>query len=134
MEFYLRVLSVFLEFRSSDFEYYRKKDLWQEALIEDVNKRYPGIKDAIVYKDFGTARTIRDYLNTPGGAILGYELKTPYPFAKDLKRIIPNSVTAVKGLYIASVYAMAGGFTGAMVSGGLAAKQAFRYRNKKASV
>ncbi len=113
----------------SDFEYYRKKELWEEALVEDVNKRYPGIKDAIVFKDFGTARTIRDYLNTPGGAILGYELKTPYPFDKDLKRIIPNSVTAVKGLYIASVYAMAGGFTGAMVSGGLAAKQASRYRN-----
>ncbi len=118
----------------SDFEYYRKKELWQEALVEDVNKHYPGIKDAIVYKDFGTARTMRDYLNTPGGAICGYELKTPYPFDKDFKRNIPNSATAVKGLYIASVYAMVGGFTGAMLSGGVAAKQAFGYRNKKASV
>jgi phytoene dehydrogenase-like protein len=115
----------------SEQAYYQRKALWQQALIDDVDQHYPGIKDAIIYQDFGTARTVRDYLNTPGGAIIGYELTTPYPFKGKLRDSTPSCSTAVKGLYLASAFAMAGGFSGAMTSGSFAAKQAATISTKQ---
>ncbi|MCP4629478.1 MAG: NAD(P)/FAD-dependent oxidoreductase [bacterium] len=103
----------------SDEEYYRKKEAWQEALIDHLNDQFPGIKEAIVFQEMGTARTMRDYLNTPGGCTYGFEARAPF-FRQD--RSSPR--TTVKGLYLASAFTMGGGFAGALLSGDNAAKMA----------
>lgn len=108
----------------SDTDYQAKKNAWLDAVIERLNDEWPGFANAIVQRDFATARTMHEHLGTPGGAIYGFAPNVP-------KRMLlsgpPRSPqTSIDGLWLASSYAGAGGFTGAMTSGGIAAKAALR--------
>ncbi len=93
--------------------YERHKSMWLNAYITKLDETYPGIAESIVYKEMATARTVRDYLNTPKGAVYGFAQEPPYS-----GRHRPKSKTTIKGLFLASAFASpGGGFTGAMLSG-----------------
>ena len=65
-----------------------------------------------------TAETFAHYLNTPGGSIYG--------FAPNTRGFKPIAATAIGGLYLASAFTHGGGFTGAILGGGWAARAAMR--------
>ena len=71
-----------------------------------------------------TAATMRRYLNTPGGAIYGFAPETP----TGKPTVGAGGVaTTVPGLWLASSFGGSGGFTGAMMTGMLAAQAAMRH-------
>ena len=68
-----------------------------------------------------TANTMQRFLNTPGGAVYGFAPEGP---ATEALRFAP--ATTIVGLYLASAFTFAGGFSGAMLGGAAAARAALR--------
>jgi phytoene dehydrogenase-like protein len=69
---------------------------------------------------FLNARSMRGFLNTPGGAVYGY---APTPPTRGLWAGMPRTPkTPIPNLYLASSFGGSGGFTGAMVTGADAAR------------
>jgi phytoene dehydrogenase-like protein len=101
-----------------------RKQAWTNALISDIDRHFPGIASAVIYREMATAETMRDYLNTPGGAVYGFspDITAINPFA-------PGPRTAIPGLWLASAFTSGGGFTGSMLGGAQAASQATREAN-----
>jgi all-trans-retinol 13,14-reductase len=91
-----------------------RKKSWMDRIIADLDGQFPGIAGAIVQREMSTAETFHQYLNTPSGAIYG--------FAPQTRRFMPRPETAVDGLYLASAFTGGGGFTGAILGGGWAAR------------
>jgi all-trans-retinol 13,14-reductase len=85
-----------------------------------------------VQSEMATAATMRHYLNTPGGATYGFAPEPP----KGLPTLGSESgvTTTVPGLWLASSYGGAGGFTGTMLTGLLAAQAALKSRHSQPSV
>ena len=108
----------------SDSDYHAKKNAWLDAVLERLDAEWPGFADAVVQRDIATARTMHDFLNTPGGAIYGFAPNVPDRTLLSGPPRTPK--TSIKGLWLASSFAGSGGFTGAMGSGGWAAKAALR--------
>ncbi len=105
----------------SDDDYQKKKDAWTDAIIDRLNSEWPGLADAVSEKTLATARTMRHYLNTPGGAVYGFAPRPPEQMPKG----VPMTVeTPIDRLYLASSYAGFGGFNGAMICGAAAARAA----------
>ena len=102
--------------------YELKRDAWTDAMIGQVDSFFPGFASAVVHKEMATAATMRRYLNTPDGAVYGFAQVPPHgiPIAGTPKGV----ETAVPGLWLASTFGGFGGFTGAMLSGMLAARAA----------
>ncbi len=93
---------------------------WLDALLAALDRQYPGLGSAVTEKTFLNARSMHNFLNTPGGAIYGF---APQPPERPIWAGIPRSPrTPVPGLYLASSFAGGGGFTGAMLSGATAAQ------------
>lgn len=103
-------------------DYQSKKNAWLNAVIRRLDAEWPGFANAVVQSEFATARTMREYLNTPGGAVYGFAPTVPESMILSGPPRTPK--TTIRGLWLASAYAGAGGFTGAMYSGGAAAKAA----------
>jgi phytoene dehydrogenase-like protein len=95
-----------------------RKDRWMDCIIADLNSQFPGIAGAIVQREMSTAETFQHYLNTPGGAVYG--------FAPATRGMRPLVTTAIDGLYLASAFTGGGGFTGAILGGGWAARAAMK--------
>jgi all-trans-retinol 13,14-reductase len=93
-----------------------RKDLWMERLIAHIDTAFPGIAAAVVQREMSTAATLQQVLNTPEGAAYG--------FAPDQVGTGPR--TAIQGLYLASAWTMGGGYTGAMLGGAAAVREATR--------
>jgi phytoene dehydrogenase-like protein len=93
-----------------------RKERWMDRLIGDLDREFPGIAGAVTQRELSTAKTMRHYLNTPGGAIYG--------FAPDAFGHKPR--TMIGGLWLASAFTGAGGFTGAMLGGAMAAREAIK--------
>jgi all-trans-retinol 13,14-reductase len=87
-----------------------------DLVIADLDRNYPGIAGAITQREMSTSETFAHYLNTPGGAIYG--------FAPQTRGFKPMPATAINGLYLASAFTGGGGFTGAILGGGWAARAA----------
>lgn len=51
----------------SDDAYKQKKDAWTNAIVRSLDEEWPGIAAAVVDRVVATARTMHEYLNTPGG-------------------------------------------------------------------
>lgn len=103
-------------------DYQARKAAWLNAVIAALDQEWAGLADAVVQQEFATARTMHEYLNTPGGALYGFAPNVP---ARSPLAAAPHTPkTTIPGLWLASSYAGAGGFTGAMSAGGTAAKQA----------
>ena len=99
--------------------YQDKRKRWSEAIIATIDHEFPGFAAHVVAAHFNTARSLADYLNAPHGAIYGF---APTPPSGPIWRGIDRSAkTAIPGLYLASAYAGAGGFTGAIGAGASAA-------------
>ncbi len=104
-------------------DYRAKKGVWLDAVVAGLNREWPGLAAAIVQKEMATARTMHEYLGTPDGAIYGFAPNVPQRMLAGPPR---TPKTSIPGLLLASAYAGAGGFTGAMSAGGAAAKAALR--------
>ena len=109
----------------SDDDYHARKNAWLDAVIGRLDEEWPGFAGAVVQREIATARTMRKFLNTPGGAIYGFAPNVP---EHSLLSGPPRTAeTPVKGLWLASAYAGFGGFSGAMYAGAMAAKAALRH-------
>jgi phytoene dehydrogenase-like protein len=106
----------------NDADYHAKKNAWLDAVTGHLNEVWPGFSDAVVQKDIATARTMRNYLNTPDGAIYGFAPNVPDRMPLSGPPTTPK--TSIRGLWLASSYGGFGGFSGAMGAGGAAAKAA----------
>ena len=95
-----------------------RKARWMDRIIADLDGQFPGIGGAVVQREMSTAETFHHYLNTPGGALYG--------FAPETRGIMPFAETAIEGLYLASAFTGAGGFTGAILGGDWAARAAMK--------
>ena len=93
-----------------------RKDLWMERLIAHLDTFIPGLAGAVVQREMATAATLHQVLNTPDGAVYG--------FAPD--QVGAGARTAIQGLYLASAWTMGGGYTGAMLGGAAAVREAVR--------
>jgi phytoene dehydrogenase-like protein len=93
--------------------YKERKAAWIDEIIGDVEQHYPGFAAHVVHKEMATARTIKRFLNTPGG--------TAYGFAQDPSGAVrnrPRPKTSVPGLLLSSAFAMpGGGFSGTILAG-----------------
>ena len=86
----------------------------------------PDFSAAVVERLFLNARSMHNFLNTPGGAVYGF---APLPFERGIWAGVPRSPrTPLPGVYLASSFAESGGFTGAMKSGSDAARMAMKER------
>jgi all-trans-retinol 13,14-reductase len=95
-----------------------RKERWMDRIIADLDRQFPGIAGAIVHREMSTSETFQHYLNTPGGSLYG--------FAPESRGFMPLAATAINGLYLASAFTGGGGFTGAILGGGWAARAAMR--------
>ena len=93
-----------------------RKEHWMDRIIADIDRQYPGIAGAVVQREMSTAETFHQFLNTPGGALYG--------FAPESRSFMPLAETAIGGLYLASAFTSGGGYTGAILGGGWAARAA----------
>ncbi len=94
-----------------------RKDLWMERLIANLDETFPGIAASVVQREMSTAATLHQVLNTPEGAAYG--------FAPE--QVGAGARTAIHGLYLASAWTMGGGYTGAMLGGAAAVREAARH-------
>jgi all-trans-retinol 13,14-reductase len=100
--------------------YAARKAAWTDALLADLERRFPGMRRAVRHAEMATARTMRRHLGTPGGAVYGF---AQIPSAAG--RFRPTPWTTVKGVYLASAFSRpGGGFTGAMLGGSSAYRAA----------
>lgn len=112
-----------------DDVYYARKESWTQALLQDLNKQFPGMGASVVFSEMGTARTMQEYLNTPAGATYGFAQNAPF-----IKGKPPTTRSAIPGLFLASAFGShGGGFVGAILSGANAAKQARRWTQQPQS-
>jgi all-trans-retinol 13,14-reductase len=95
-----------------------RKEHWMDRIIADLDGQFPGIAGAVVQREISTAETFHHYLNTPDGALYGFSPQT--------RGFMPLPDTAVGGLYLASAFTGGGGFTGAILGGGWAARAAMK--------
>jgi phytoene dehydrogenase-like protein len=101
--------------------YEAKRALWRAALIAALDRTYPGFADSVVASVFSTPATINSYLGTPGGAVYGF---APLPPSNAIWSGPGRSPrTPIERLFLASSFAGCGGYTGAILGGGAAAKQ-----------
>jgi phytoene dehydrogenase-like protein len=96
-----------------------KREAWRNAIVGTIDDEFPGFAAHVVAAVFNTARSMHSYLNAPEGAVYGF---APLPPTTPIWQGTGRSPrTPIPGLYLASSYAVAGGFTGAMMGGAVAA-------------
>jgi all-trans-retinol 13,14-reductase len=101
-----------------------RRERWLDAFQAALDRDYPGFGAAVTQRMFLNARSMHNFLNTPGGAVYGF---APLPFERGIWAGAPRSPrTPVPGLYLASSFAESGGFSGAMKSGADAARMAMK--------
>lgn len=98
-----------------------RKECWMDRLIADLDREFPGIAGAVDHREMATAETMAHYLNTPGGAVYGFA-----PEGSLLSALTFTPRTHIDGLWLASAYTFGGGFTGAILGGAEAARQAIK--------
>jgi len=103
-----------------------RRERWLDAFQAALDHDYPGFGAAVSERLFLNARSMHNFLNTPGGAVYGF---APLPFERGIWAGVPRSPkTPIPGVYLASSFAESGGFTGAMKSGADAARMAMNER------
>ena len=107
-------------------DYRDKRTRWQAAIVQDLDKIYPGLADAVVASSFNTAFSVRQYLNAPNGAVYGFAPKPPTSL---FSAPVRSPATLVAGLYLASAYTSFGGYSGAIQSAGACADMILRERD-----
>ncbi len=101
-----------------------RRGRWLDAFEAALDQDHPGFSAAVTERMFLNARSMHNFMNTPGGAVYGF---APLPFKRGIWAGLPRSPkTPVPGVYLASSFTESGGFTGAMKSGADAARMAMR--------
>jgi len=75
-------------------EYLKKKDEVAEEFIQRLEKIFPGLSEAIIFKDVGTPRTHRRFLNRIDGTYGPIPSRRPFGMVG-----MPFNTTDVSGLY-----------------------------------
>jgi phytoene dehydrogenase-like protein len=102
--------------------YAAKRDAWMKALAAALDRAYPGFAESVVTSVMSTASSMNSYLNAPAGAVYGFAPTAPGgPIWKGTGR---SPRTPIDRLFLASAYAGSGGYTGAILGGAMAARQA----------
>jgi phytoene dehydrogenase-like protein len=103
-----------------------RRERWLDALQAALDRDYPGFGAAVVERMFLNARSMHNFMNAPAGAIYGF---ASLPYERGIWGGMPVSArTPIPSLYLASSFAGAFGFSGAMWSGALAARIATKER------
>jgi all-trans-retinol 13,14-reductase len=106
---------------SKDQEAARRK-AWLDAILDELERHYPGFAGAVTEKAFMNAGAMERYLGTPDGAVYGFD---PVPPAAPVWAGLPHSPrTPIKGLFLASAFGGSGGYSGAIATGAQAAELA----------
>ena len=98
-------------------QYEEKKEKLIEISVQKLEKYYPNISNLIEYSEVGTAKTVKSYIKTPNGTAYGFK-----PTPKEFFRVPKVKSNKVKNLYFVGQWVIAGGFSPAIVSGGLCVK------------
>lgn len=102
--------------------YDAKRAAWKQAILQALDRAYPGFAGAVETSVFNTAASINSYLGAPQGAVYGFAPLPPVtPIWKGPART-PD--TAIARLFLASAYGGCGGYSGAIWSGATAARRA----------
>jgi phytoene dehydrogenase-like protein len=102
--------------------YAAKRDAWLKAIAAALDRAYPGFAESVVTSVMSTASSMNSYLNAPAGAVYGFAPTPPAgPIWKGTGR---SPRTPIDRLFLASAYAGSGGYTGAILGGAMAARQA----------
>lgn len=105
--------------------YAARREQWLDAIQGAFERHFPGFSAAVTQREMATAATLHHFLNTPGGAIYGFAPQPPAALPPKMgERAL---TTSVPGLLLASSFGGFGGFTGAMMTGPLAAQTAVRH-------
>ena len=92
-----------------------RRNAWLDAILGELERHYPGFAGAVGERTFMSAASMERYLGTPGGAVYGFD---PTPPATPIWKGMPRTPkTPIAGLFLASSWGGAGGFSGAMASG-----------------
>ena len=78
--------------------YDAKREQWCRAIIAAIDREFPGFASHVVASVFNTALSMRNYLNTPDGAIYGFAPLPPGPIWRGIGR---SPKTPISGLYLA---------------------------------
>lgn len=103
-----------------------RRQAWIDALIADVDRRYPGFAGAVTQSEIATARTMKHFMGTPEGEVYGFR-----PTPQRLFKRPPSAATSVPGLWLSSAFTVSGGYSGAMQGGLMAADAALRATRKR---
>ena len=98
-----------------------RRKRWINALIADVDQRYPGFAGAVSQAEIATAQTMKGGLGTPFGEVYGFR-----PTPSRLFGRLPSAATSIEGLWISSTCTMSGGYSGVMQGGLMAADPVLR--------
>jgi phytoene dehydrogenase-like protein len=100
--------------------YADRRDAWRDAIIAVLDITFPGLASHMVASTFNTGRSYAHFLNSPDGSVYGF---APLPPSGPIWNGVDRSpVTAIPGLFLASAYAGAGGYTGVIAASAYAAE------------
>ena len=99
-------------------EYKAKKESLIDAALAKLDAYYPNIRDLVEYAEVGTAKTVARYIKTPKGTAYGYK-----PTPKQFFRIPKVKSDRGDNLYFVGQWVIGGGFSPAILSGGLCYKE-----------
>lgn len=104
--------------------YQAQKEAVVESYLTVLEKEYPNIRDYIAFAEVGTAKTMQRYLRTPNGTAYGFD-----PGSEQFFRLPKVKSDKLNNLYFVGAWVMGGGFTPAILSGGMCAN-AVRNRHR----
>ncbi|RJF68450.1 phytoene desaturase family protein [Rhodopseudomonas palustris] len=101
----------------SQDDYRAKRARWQQAIVEYLDRIYPGLAGAVIASSFNVALSVQQYLGAPDGSVYGFAPLPPDASGKPYR----SPRTVLPGLYLASSYSGLGGHSGAIQSAALCA-------------
>jgi phytoene dehydrogenase-like protein len=108
--------------RGGDADSYRaRREAWMDALVGMLDREFPGFGAAVTQREMTTALSVERYLGTPNGAIYGFAPDVP----PKLQSVF-DPETAIPGLWLASAWTGVGGYSGAILGGAIAVRQALK--------
>jgi len=103
-----------------------RRQQWMDALLADLDRRYPGLGSAVAQREIATARTMHKWLGTPVGEVYGFRPTPSRLFSRP-----PTAATPIRGLWLSSAYTVSGGYSGAMQGGLMAADAALKHARSR---
>jgi len=97
--------------------YCAKKEALIDTTLNKLEKYYPNIKELVEYAEVGTSKTVQRYIKTPSGTAYGYK-----PTPKQFFKVPKVKSKKINRLYFTGQWVIAGGFSPAILSGGLCYK------------